>query len=147
MTFTGLWRLGRTFPYFEGVEPTGELPVENTEAEAVSGASILIRRELFEQLGGMDEDYGLHCEDLDLMYRARQQGRPCLYVPAARVYHLQGLSSASRPAWVHWQKHLGMQRFFDKFQAPAHLLPVRWFVRAGIWVRFLFTLPWVLLRS
>ena len=60
----------------------------------------------------MDEAYGLHCEDLDLMYRLKEQGHICLFVPVARVFHQQGVSSRTRPLWVHWQKHLGMQRFF-----------------------------------
>ena len=147
LTFSGLWRLGRMFPAFQGVEPVQELPAGNQEAEAVSGACMLIRKPVFDQAGGMDEGYGLHCEDLDLMYRLRQLGHPSLFVPSARIYHVQGVSSRSRPLWVHWQKHRGMQRFFSKFQAQNYFLPLRWLVIAGIWVRFAVTLPLVLLRS
>lgn len=147
LTFSGLWRLGRVFPAFQGVEPMQELPVDNTKAEAVSGACMLVRKAVFDKAGGMDESYGLHCEDLDLMYRFRQLGHPGLFVPAARIYHVQGVSSRSRPVWVHWQKHRGMQRFFSKFQAQNYLLPFRWLVIAGIWTRFTVTLPLVLLRS
>ena len=147
LTFSGLWRLGRIFPALQGVEPIRELPVDNTEAEAVSGACMLVRKAVFDQSKGMDEGYGLHCEDLDLMYRFRQLGHSSLFVPSARIYHLQGLSSRSRPVWVHWQKHLSMQRFFSKFQAKNYLLPFRWLVIAGIWARFAVTLPLVLIRS
>lgn len=146
MQFSGLWRLGRRWPVFQGVEPVADLPTGPVAAEAVSGACMLLRRELFERLDGFDEAYGLHCEDLDLMYRLRRAGAVSLFVPAARVYHLQGLSSRSRPLWVHWQKHLGMQRFFNKFQAADHALPLRWAVVAAIWGRFVLTLPLVLLR-
>ena len=147
LTFTGLWRLGHSFPSFEGVEPIRDLPLETGEAEALSGACMLIRKNAFFELGGMDEAYGLHCEDLDLMYRMEQAGMKRLFVPGARVYHLQGLSSSKRPAWVHWQKHLGMQRFFKQHQADRYILPLRWLVIAGIWVRFLFTLPLELIRK
>lgn len=146
MQFSGLWRLGRRWPVFRGVEPVGELPDAVTEAEAVSGACMLLRRPLFDALQGLDTGYGLHCEDLDLMYRLRAQGHASLFVPAARVYHDQGLSSRSRPLWVHWQKHRGMWRFFDKFQAADYPAPLRWLVAAGIWARFTLTLPWALLR-
>ena len=146
LTFSGLWRLGRYVPAFAGVEPAGEAPLETTMAEAVTGACLLLRKERFFEIGGMDEGYALHCEDLDLMYRLAERGQQRLYVPAARVYHLQGLSSRSRPAWVHWQKHRGMRRFYDKFQAADDPLPLRWLVRFGIAVRFLLTLPLVLLR-
>ena len=147
LTFTGLWRLGRFLPLFEGIEPVAALPETTTTAEAVSGACMLLPRQLFLEYGGFDEGYGLHCEDLDLMYRLHRQGRACLFVPRARVYHLQGVSSASRPLWVHWQKHLGMQRFFRKFQAERYFFAFRWLVQAGIWVRFAVTLPWLWLRK
>ena len=146
LAFTGLWRLGRYLPGFQGVEPTGALPVEVTEAEALSGACMLLKAEDFVEVGGMDEGYGLHCEDLDLMYRLSQRGRARLFVPESRVYHEQGVSSSSRLAWVHWQKHRGMQRFYCKFQAPRHFFLFRWLVIAGIWLRFLLTLPVVLLK-
>jgi len=144
--FTGLWRLGRRSAAFRGVELNPEKAAGATVAEAVSGACMLVRKPLFVELAGMDEGYRLHCEDLDLMYRLREAGYRCLFVPEAHVIHLQGLSSRSRPAWVHWQKHRGMGRFFRKFQAPRYPAPVRWLVRVGIWVRFGVTLPLVLLR-
>ncbi len=147
-TMTGLWRLGHRFPAFKGVNRhQSGLPDSNTNTEAVSGACMLVRRKAFEDAGGMDEGYGLHCEDLDLMYRLQQQGNHCVFVPAARVFHQQGVSSRSRPLWVHRQKHLGMQRFFRKFQAGRYPFPVRWLVIAGIWLRYLLTLPLVLIRN
>ncbi len=148
MTLTGLWRLGRWFPVFKGVNRhQNGLPHSNTAAEAVSGACMLVRRKAFEDAGRMDEAYGLHCEDLDLMYRLQQQGNHCIYVPAARVFHQQGLSSSSRPFWVHRQKHLGMQRFFLKFQAGRYPFPFRWLIVAGIWLRYFLTLPLVLIQQ
>ena len=148
VTVTGLWRLGRWFPAFKGVNRHKDrLPAANAKAEAVSGACMLVRREAFEGIGGMDEGYGLHCEDLDLMYRLLQGGFHCVFVPAARVFHQQGVSSSSRPLWVHRQKHLGMQRFFLKFQAQRYPFPLRWLVIAGIWLRYVVTLPWVLIRQ
>jgi len=150
MTFSGLWRLEPRLPLFRGVEPAGGLPAETTRAEAVSGACMLVRRSSFLEAGGMDEGYGLHCEDLDLMYRLAQSGGHCVYVPQARAVHEQGVSSRSRPLWVHWQKHRGMQRFFLKFQAPKYGALLRWpfslLVLAGIWLRFVLTLPLALLR-
>jgi N-acetylglucosaminyl-diphospho-decaprenol L-rhamnosyltransferase len=126
---------------------TAQMPSETIEAEAVSGASMMIRQSVFADLGGMDQSYGLHCEDLDLMYRLRERGMHCLLVPAARVFHDQGVSSKSRPSWVHWQKHLGMQRFFLKFQAKRYFFPVRWLVIAGIWIHFILTWPLIFIRN
>lgn len=147
LTIFGLWRLGRWLPWLKGVpvQPPADQP-EPVVAEAVSGACMLLRRQAFLEVGMFDEGYGLHCEDLDLMYRLREAGWHCLYVPAAAAIHEQGVSSRSRPLWVHRQKHRGMQRFFDKFQARQHALPVRWLVRVGIWLHYLATLPLAWLR-
>jgi GT2 family glycosyltransferase len=147
MSVSGLSRLGRRWSLFRGVERSGELPDTVAPAEAVSGACMLLRWDAFLQLGGMDEGYGLHCEDLDLMYRLAQIGLHCLFVPQAHAVHHQGVSSRSRPLWVHWQKHRGMQRFFRKFQAGHYPWPVRWVVIAGIWLRYGATLLPVLWRS
>ncbi|MBT8055394.1 MAG: glycosyltransferase family 2 protein [Gammaproteobacteria bacterium] len=146
LTFTGLARLEGKRASLQGVEPDEPLPGEVTEVDAVSGACMLVRKTVYRELGGMDEGYTLHCEDLDLMYRLQQKGFARIFVPTARVFHLQGLSSRRRPAWVHFQKHRGMQRFFKKFQAGDRSLPMRWLVISGIWIRFFVTLPWVLIR-
>jgi len=147
MTATGLWRLGKRWPAFHGVEvDAAELGGVANIVEAVSGACMLVRRSALEALGFMDEAYAMHCEDLDLMYRIRERGWRCLYVPRARCMHEQGLSSRSRPTWVHFQKHRGMARFYQKFQAGSTSLPLRALVYAGIWLRFIILWPLVLVR-
>ncbi|MEW5320388.1 MAG: hypothetical protein WDW38_011463 [Sanguina aurantia] len=54
----------------EGVNINEEIPAEVVQAEAVSGALMLMPRAVFNRVGGFDEDYFLHCEDLDLAVRA-----------------------------------------------------------------------------
>lgn len=147
MSASGLWRLGRRFPAFQGVEVKVSKSATNTEiCEAVSGACMLVRRTAFEQVGYLDEEYAMHCEDLDLMYRLREKGWHCLFIPQARCIHKQGLSSRSRPTWVHFQKHRGMARFFRKFQADSLLFPIRMLVYIGIWLRFILLWPLVLIK-
>ncbi len=147
MTVSGLWRLGKWFPLFHGVEADASNPSDAPiRCDAVSGACMLVRRSAFEAVGFMDEEYAMHCEDLDLMYRLKQQGWHCLYVPKANSVHQQGLSSKSRPSWVHFQKHRGMVRFFRKFQADSTFLPLRWLVYIGIWLRFVILWPLILIK-
>jgi GT2 family glycosyltransferase len=147
MTTTGIWRLGKWFPVFHGVEIEKGHSVQNIEiCDAVSGACMLVRRSAFEAVGFLDEGYAMHCEDLDLMYRLKEQGWHCLYVPQAGSIHQQGLSSRSRPTWVHFQKHRGMARFFRKFQAKTMAFPIRILVYAGIWLRFIVLWPLVLIK-
>lgn len=58
----------------------------------VCGAACLLRRELFEQLGGYDESYFAFYEDVDLNVRAQIAGRRFLYVPDAVVWHVGNAS-------------------------------------------------------
>ena len=147
LTASGLWRLGRWKPFFHGVEVDTTKLGEGAEImEAVSGACMLIRTEAFRAVGLLDEGYTMHCEDLDLMYRLAEQGWHCLYVPAALAVHRQGLSSRSRPGWVHFQKHRGMTRFFRKFQAGSTPWPLRVLVYIGIWLRFVVLWPLAMIR-
>jgi GT2 family glycosyltransferase len=57
------------------------------EVAAISGASFAIRREVFELLGGFDEDMFLYGEDTDLSWRARLAGWGTLYTPDSIVFH------------------------------------------------------------
>jgi N-acetylglucosaminyl-diphospho-decaprenol L-rhamnosyltransferase len=61
--------------------------------EAVTGAAMLVRRDLFERLGGLDDRFFMYCEDGDLCYRACQQGRQTMLVPDAVVTHIRGAST------------------------------------------------------
>jgi N-acetylglucosaminyl-diphospho-decaprenol L-rhamnosyltransferase len=59
----------------------------------VAGASMLVRRQVFEAVGLLDEGYFLYFEETDFCRRARRAGWPCWYVPTSRVVHLVGQST------------------------------------------------------
>lgn len=113
------------------------LPDHPIEVEAISGACMLVRREAMAQVGLWDEEYFLHCEDLDWCMRFRGAGWKILFVPAARIVHHQGTCSRSRPFFVEWHKHKGMIRYYRKFfsrQYPGGLMAL---VIVGVWMRFM----------
>jgi hypothetical protein len=56
----------------------------------ISGASMLIRAQVFETIGGLDENYFLYFEETDFCRRARAAGFPTWYVPESRVMHAAG---------------------------------------------------------
>lgn len=68
-------------------------PSEACEAPWVAGASMIVRREVFEQIGLLDEDYYTYFDDIDLCMRAKKAGWPTWYVPASRVIHLVGCTT------------------------------------------------------
>src|SRR5262249_24066766 len=64
-----------------------ERPEDPVEADWMLGAFLLLRRELLDELGGLDEGFRLYGEDIDLCYRAAKAGWERWYVPQAIVRH------------------------------------------------------------
>jgi len=125
-------RHGRRDDLYLGRDPAVALqPVE-----AVSGALMLMPVGLFLQLGGFDERFRMHVEDLDLCHRTLEAGYEVLVANDITVLHVGGESSRARPYWVEAQKHLSLWRYYRKFEAartPAWLSPLLWL---GLWSHF-----------
>ena len=66
---------------------------EEAQVDWLPGASMLIRRQVFESVGLMDEGYFLYYEETDFCLQARRAGWPCWYVPQSRVMHIAGQST------------------------------------------------------
>jgi len=66
---------------------------EPCQTDWVAGASMIVRRRVFDDMGGLDERYFMYYEEVDFIARARDAGWTCWYVPASRVVHLVGQSS------------------------------------------------------
>ena len=115
--------------------------------EAISGALMLLPRALFQRLGGFDEGYRLHAEDLDLCRRARVLGATIAVANDVRVVHVRGVSSRARPLFVEWHKHRGLWRYFRKFEAERRTPVQRAAVFALIWGRFPFAATRSVLRT
>ncbi len=77
----------------------------------VSGACFLVRRAVFEELGGFDERYFMFAEDLDLCWRARQAGWGVGFEPAAVVTHIGGVARRRNPYRMEVAHHRSALRF------------------------------------
>ncbi len=71
----------------EGGSAGAKPPGSTEDVFGACGAAFLIRRDLFEALGGFDDDFFMVYEDVDLSYRARLLGARCVYAPAAVARH------------------------------------------------------------
>lgn len=139
---TGLSRLEPRWPGLAGIEmpkPTKETDLELVDA--VSGACLFVRGDVFDAVGGFDEEYFLHCEDLDLCRRVRDAGFEVVHVPSIVLRHEQGSSSQRRPLFVSLHKHRGMWRYFRKFDPAARNPVLRGLVWCGIWMHYLILVP------
>ncbi|WP_347261933.1 glycosyltransferase family 2 protein [Rudaea sp.] len=147
MSASGLARFAARWPTLAGVDmPANENAATLEPVDAVSGALMLLPRVVFDQIGGFDEGYFLHCEDLDLCRRVRDAGWLVACANAVRVVHGKGGSSRHRPVFVAWHKRSGMWRWFTKFDPAARRPLLRVFVRCGIWAAFAASVPLLLLR-
>lgn len=66
-------------------------------ADWLSGACLLVRRDLLDRLGGLDEQFFLYCEDIDLCKRVHDAGFDVVFEPTAVAVHAGG-KSGSRPS-------------------------------------------------
>ncbi len=78
---------GRMFHHWE----PDENQYDNTcEIFWASGASMLIRSDVYHQVGGLDEDFYAHMEEIDLCWRVKNAGYKIIAVPKSTVYHVGG---------------------------------------------------------
>jgi len=137
---TGAWRASGASANRLAIDPDDAVALQ--PVEAISGALMLMPQALFTRLGGFDEGYRLHAEDLDLCRRAGQAGATIAVANQVRVVHVRGVSSRARPVFVEWHKHRGLWRYFSKFEASSRGALMRTGVFAAIWLRF----PFAVLR-
>lgn len=135
----GLTRFSKRWPnlFFDFHLHKLPLPHAAIEVEAISGACMLVRREAIQDIGLLDEEYFMHCEDLDWCVRFRRGEWKILFVPDARMLHHKGVCSRARPIFVEWHKHRGMTRFYRKLFRHQYPGVLMWLVAVGVWLRFL----------
>lgn len=79
---------------FEEVEKDVAQYDSETDIFWASGAALAIKKQIFEELGGFDEDFEFHMEEIDLCWRVQRLGHKVKYTPQSVVYHLGGGSLA-----------------------------------------------------
>lgn len=124
-------------------------PARVAPVECISGAFMLMPRASYERVGGMDEDYFLHVEDVDLCLRIGRAAGSILYVPDVAVTHLKG-SSMVFPLVVEWHKTVSAAKYFRKHFRRQY--PVLGLVTLALFLRLVLraaplTLSWVFRRA
>lgn len=100
---------GRVFDHLE--KDYQQYDHENRNIFWASGAALAIKSDLFLQLGGFDEDFEFHMEEIDLCWRVHRAGYKIHYTPESIVYHLGGGSlpmGSPRKVYYNFRNNLFM---------------------------------------
>ena len=104
--------LRRLFPKkFPGKEKDYPEPIE---VDSVIGACMMVRQDVLDQVGLLDEDYFLFLEETDWCYRIKRAGWRIYYVPHAEVYHFQGKSAETVKKRARVEFYRSRYQFFKK---------------------------------
>jgi len=132
---TGLSRLFPRSPRF-GRYNLAYLPVDAiVEVDSVVGACMLVRSEILLTVGLLDEAFFMYGEDLDWALRIKQFGWKIVYNGQVVVHHHKRASSSQRSVESLIAFYQAMLIFFEKHYAPRTILPLRWLVIGGIYLR------------
>ncbi len=121
----GFVKMFKQSKYITSYKRFSDNPDITEPVEAISGAAMMFRKEVFETIGGFDENFFFYGEDLDLCKRIYDKNWKIMYVHNARIVHFGGSSSKKRKQsalinfydsmWVYYKKHFKYNFLFDFF--------------------------------
>ena len=110
-------------------------PDHTCTVDAISGSCMFIRKELFYELGGFDEQFFMFGEDLDICYRIWQAGYEIHYLHETQIFHYQGESVKSAPFDSINAFYNAMILFAEKHFSVGQGFLTKWAIRSGTAIR------------
>lgn len=133
---TALYRFAPRHPYFRRFNLHGDpCPDAVIPLPVISGACFLLPREDYFRVGGMDENYFLHVEDVDFCLRFSKAGGAVYFDPNVSVIHYKS-SSRVDPVRVEFRKTASMLRYFKAHFSDPYPAPFLWLVGVCAWGAF-----------
>lgn len=114
-----IWKMGDGWNWGRGADPAAPQFNYLRDTDYVSGAALLIRRALFEELGGFDLHYRpAYYEDTDLCFKVRAAGKRVVVQPASEIVHLEGVSNGTDVAGTGLKRHqvANQRKFFLRWK-------------------------------
>jgi len=105
---------------------------ETYDVDSVVGAFMLVRREIIDQVGMLDEDYFMYGEDIDWCYRIKQAGWKVVYYPEAVIIHYKGASGGKRNPRIIYEFYRAMYLFYKKHYQSKYSILVTCIIYLGI---------------
>ena len=108
------------------------------EVDSLSGCAMVVKREVIEKVGMMDEDYYLYGDDLDWCYRIKSAGWKVVYFPETKIIHYGGKGgTGKKPYFNIYHFYRSAFIFYRKHPAKKYFFLINWLVYLGIFLRFL----------
>jgi len=125
------WCYGRSF---WGVEPDNGQYDRPRELCWASGAAMFVRRDVFEELGGFDDSFFMHMEEIDLCWRMRLAGYRVMSEPSSVVWHEGGASLAQgSPEKIYYNHRNNLRMLLKNMSVPTlvWVLPARFLLEGA----------------
>lgn len=108
--------------------------------QALSGAAMMFRQQVYNEIGGFDEAFFMYGEDLDFCKRVLDKGWKTVYVSEARIIHFGGQSSDKRRVKSLLNFYEAMWLYYKKHFYKKHSIVFHFFVWLGIKTKMLIAL-------
>jgi GT2 family glycosyltransferase len=99
--------------------------------DILSGAFLMVRKEVLDKTGGFDEQFFMYAEDIDLSYRIKKAGFQNYYLASTSIIHFKGESTRRDIRYVD-QFHLAMNQFMKKYFHGSFPAPLLFLLKLGI---------------
>lgn len=96
---------------------------ETKETDYITGCSVLIKREVLEKIGLLNDDFFIYYEDTEYSLRARKNGWKVIYVPRAHIWHKISRSTKPETNANVFYYHIRNALLLSRLHAPVYILP------------------------
>jgi len=106
------------------------------EVDSVCGAAMIVRKEVIDKVGLMDENYIMYGDDIDWCYRIKQAGWKVYYLPESEIIHYGGRGGSRRQSYRNiFEFYRSMAIFYKKHYSKNNFFLLNYVVYAGIWLK------------
>lgn len=117
------------------------------EVDVLSGAFMLIRKEIVDKLKGFDEDYFMYGEDIDLSWRIIKAGYKNYYLGQTQIIHFKG-ESTSKDSLKYVKTFYGaMKIFVNKHNAGNYAFLTKFLLKIAILVKAIFSMFFIVVKQ
>lgn len=108
---------------------------ETYPVDAISGSFMMIRKEIVDRIGLLDESFFMYCEDIDYCHRINQAGGRIYYFPDTQIIHYKGESTKVNQLDYIITFNKSLYQFYKKHYTQKYIYPFKWLILLGITIR------------